>query len=55
VARIVSMTAAINLPSRGLMTKLGLIHHPELDFDHPTIEPSSPLRRHVAYSKELAR
>jgi RimJ/RimL family protein N-acetyltransferase len=55
VPRIVSMTAAINGPSRGLMEKLGLTHRPELDFHHPTIERSSPLVRHVVYCKELVR
>lgn len=53
VARIVSMTPAINAPSRGLMEKLGLAHRPELDFDHPAIASSSPLVRHVVYAKEL--
>lgn len=49
VRRVVSMTAAINLPSRRLMEKLGLSHRPELDFDHPSIEAASPLRPHVVY------
>ncbi len=53
MARIVSMTAAVNAPSRGLMEKLGLTHRPEFDFDHPQIEPSSPLARHVVYCQEL--
>jgi RimJ/RimL family protein N-acetyltransferase len=52
VERIVSMTAEINTPSRGLMEKLGLTHRPELDFAHPRIPPTHPLSRHVIYAAE---
>ena len=30
------------------MARLGMRHHPELDFDHPRIAADSPLLRHVA-------
>ncbi|MGP1283919.1 MAG: GNAT family N-acetyltransferase [Parasphingopyxis sp.] len=52
VPRIVSMTATINAPSRNLMEKLGLTHRPELDFDHPKLDPDSPINRHVVYAME---
>jgi RimJ/RimL family protein N-acetyltransferase len=55
VPRVVSMTAAINRPSRRLMGKLGLAHRPELDFDHSLIEARSPLNRHVVYAGERVR
>lgn len=53
--RIVSMTAAINAPSIGLMKKLGLDHRPELDFPHPGIDAVSPLNPHVVYVKDRIR
>ena len=42
-----------NHRSRAVMERLGMRHHPELDFDHPRIAEGDPLRRHVTYS--LAR
>lgn len=50
--RIVSMTADINLPSRAVMEKIGLLHRPELDFDHPKLDDDSPLKHHVVYVKD---
>lgn len=55
VPRIVSMTAAINAPSIGLMKKLGLVHRPELDFPHPGIDSESPINRHVVFVKDRSR
>ncbi|MEO1168585.1 MAG: GNAT family N-acetyltransferase [Pseudomonadota bacterium] len=52
VPRIVSFTAEINAPSRGLMRKIGLEHSPDLDFDHPALDDDSPLKRHVVYLKD---
>jgi ribosomal-protein-alanine N-acetyltransferase len=46
---IVSFTAVINQPSRGVMAKLGMRHDPADDFDHPRVPAGSPLRRHVLY------
>ena len=31
------------------MEKLGMVHHPEDDFEHPRIPPGHPLRPHVLY------
>ena len=49
---VVSMTAAINTPSRGLMEKLGLAHRLELDFQHPGIDARSPINPHVVYVED---
>ena len=46
---VVSFTAVNNKPSRRVMEKIGLIHHPEEDFDHPRLEKTHPLCRHVLY------
>jgi RimJ/RimL family protein N-acetyltransferase len=54
---VVSFTAAINAPSRRVMEKLGMIHNPADDFDHPRIPPDNPVCRHVLYraARESAR
>jgi RimJ/RimL family protein N-acetyltransferase len=44
---IVSFTAQINERSRAVMRRLGMRHDPAEDFDHPSLEPADPLRRHV--------
>lgn len=46
---IVSFTAAGNLRSRRVMEKLGMTHDPADDFEHPSLPPGHPLRRHVLY------
>jgi RimJ/RimL family protein N-acetyltransferase len=46
---VVSFTAVANEPSRAVMRRLGMRHDPADDFDHPSIEPGHPLRRHVLY------
>lgn len=48
---VVAFTAAINLPSRRVMEKLGMRRDPADDFDHPRIAADHPLRRHVVYRK----
>jgi len=48
--RVVAITAAHNAKSRGLMVRLGMIHLPGLDFDHPIYPPESPLRATVTYA-----
>jgi RimJ/RimL family protein N-acetyltransferase len=49
LAEIVSFTAAANLPSRRVMEKIGMTHHPDDDFDHPALPPHHRLSRHVLY------
>jgi RimJ/RimL family protein N-acetyltransferase len=45
---IVSFTSVVNEPSRRVMERLGMTHHPREDFDHPSVS-DGPLRRHVLY------
>lgn len=46
---VVSFTTIDNMRSRRVMEKIGLHHNPEDDFDHPKIEKTHPLCRHVLY------
>ncbi len=46
---IVSLTAVQNLPSRRVMEKIGMLHDPGEDFDHPYVPEGHPVRRHVLY------
>jgi RimJ/RimL family protein N-acetyltransferase len=46
---LVSFTVPANLRSRRVMEKIGMIHNPADDFDHPNLPPGHPLRRHVLY------
>jgi RimJ/RimL family protein N-acetyltransferase len=48
--KIWSITVPANTRSWGLMERLGMCRHPELDFDHPNVPDGSALKRHVAYS-----
>lgn len=45
---IVSFTSTGNRRSRAVMERLGMMHDPVDDFDHPRV-PKGPLRRHVLY------
>jgi len=47
---VVSFTAVDNAPSRAVMTRIGLSHAPERDFDHPALDVGHRLRRHVLYA-----
>lgn len=46
---IVSFTATQNLPSRRVMEKIGMVHDPAEDFEHPSLPMGHHLRRHVLY------
>ena len=46
---IVSFTVPANRRSRAVMERLGMIHRPAEDFDHPLLAAGHPLRRHVLY------
>ena len=48
-----AITHSGNLRSRAVMQRLGMVYCPELDFAHPKLAESNPLRPHVTYS--LAR
>ena len=44
-----ALEAARSVPSQGLMRRLGMLHNPAEDFDHPALPPDHPLHRHVLY------
>lgn len=46
---VVSFTVVDNIRSRRVMEKIGLQRNPDDDFDHPKIEKSHSLCRHVLY------
>ena len=46
---VVSFTTIDNHRSRRVMERIGMRHDPADDFDHPLLEESSSLRRHVLY------
>lgn len=46
---IVSFTAVGNARSRRVMERIGMVHEPSRDFDHPLV-PGHPLERHVLYA-----
>jgi RimJ/RimL family protein N-acetyltransferase len=47
---IIAITVPANVRSRRVMDKIGMKHHPGLDFDHPRLPEGHPLRRHVLYA-----
>jgi RimJ/RimL family protein N-acetyltransferase len=49
LGEVVSFTAVQNRRSRAVMERIGMVHDPADDFDHPAILAPSPLRRHVLY------
>ncbi len=57
LAEIVSFTVANNMRSISVMRRIGMMPHPEADFMHPSIDPTSALAGHVLYqitAKEFA-
>ena len=46
---IVAFTAAVNLRSRAVMERIGMVRQTGGDFDHPGVAEGSPLKRHVLY------
>jgi RimJ/RimL family protein N-acetyltransferase len=46
---IVAFTTTHNTRSQAVMARLGMVHDPLDDFDHPGQPEDSPLRRHVLY------
>lgn len=47
---IIAITVPNNVRSRRVMEKIGMKHHPELDFEHPRLPEGHPMRRHVLYA-----
>ncbi|MFT6658627.1 GNAT family N-acetyltransferase [Maritalea sp.] len=50
VPEIVAITYRNNWPSRKVMEKLGFMHNPLRDFDHPKLPRDSKVLPHVLYS-----
>ena len=46
---VVSFTTAANQPSRAVMERLGMVHCPNEDFEHPNVPVGHPIRPHVLY------
>jgi len=49
LTEIVSFTVPANEPSRAVMRRLGMTHDPNDDFDNPSIDESTGMKRHVLY------
>ena len=49
-----AITTTENRASRAVMERLGMVHLPDLDFDHPNVPADSPLLSHVTYRIERA-
>lgn len=49
VDEIVAMAVESNVRSTAVMERLGMTRNPDDDFDHPKLEETSPIRRHVLY------
>jgi RimJ/RimL family protein N-acetyltransferase len=45
-----AITVPANTRSWGLMERIGMSRHLDLDFDHPSVPDGSPLKRHITYS-----
>jgi len=46
---IVAFTVPANARSRAVMDRIGMVHDPDGDFDHPDIPPGHKSRRHLLY------
>ena len=46
---VAAITVPANERSWGLMIRLGMTRDPAGDFDHPSLAPDDPLRRHLPY------
>lgn len=46
---IIAFTARTNLASQNVMRRLGMVHAPERDFEHPGLAEDHPLRAHVTF------
>jgi RimJ/RimL family protein N-acetyltransferase len=48
--RMWAYTSVGNDASWGLMERLGMKRHDDMDFEHPNVPDGSPLKRHITYS-----
>ncbi|MHB8490871.1 MAG: GNAT family N-acetyltransferase [Solirubrobacteraceae bacterium] len=49
LGEVVSFTSSVNLRSRAVMERIGMIRDPAEDFDHPQLDAADRLCRHVLY------
>ena len=49
LAQIVSFSVPANQRSRNVMTRIGMTHSPDDNFEHPLLPDGHPLRHHVLY------
>lgn len=49
LTEVVSFTSVVNVRSRAVMERLGMLRDQSEDFDHPRVPAGSPLRPHVLY------
>ncbi len=47
--QVVAMSVPANTPSHNVMERLGMLHDPGADFDHPRVPIDSPLKRHILH------
>ena len=52
---LVSFTVPANIRSRSVMERIGMVHNPAEDFEHPNLPEGHPLRRHVLYRLRTPR
>lgn len=52
---IVSFTSKVNLRSRAVMDRLGMVRDSTMDFDHPNLEAGHHLTPHVLYRMTASR
>ena len=55
LAEVVSFTSVGNVRSQSVMRRIGMIHDPADDFDHPRLPEGHRLRRHVLWRARPAR
>lgn len=48
--KIWAYTSTVNTRSWGLMERLGMVRDHDMDFEHPNVADSSPLKQHITYS-----
>jgi RimJ/RimL family protein N-acetyltransferase len=49
IEEVVSFTTVANRASRAVMERIGMVHCPDEDFEHPTMPAGHPVRPHVLY------
>lgn len=55
LGEVVSFTSVANLRSQAVMRRLGMVHDPAEDFDHPSLPPEHRLAHHVLFRTTAVR